>query len=156
MELGATVCLPRQPQCPICPVRKYCATQGEVSRPQPASRQKKKQIWCALHRRADAASGKIRLVQRPKKASLMPGMWELPQSSEPPHPLPTAALWRTFRHSITVTNYTVHVLRDMPLRDSPLRSVPLAPKGQWIAIDRIPQIPITGLTRKILKADGII
>jgi A/G-specific adenine glycosylase len=24
MELGATVCTPRQPQCPICPVRSFC------------------------------------------------------------------------------------------------------------------------------------
>ncbi len=24
MELGATVCTPRQPQCPICPVRRFC------------------------------------------------------------------------------------------------------------------------------------
>src|ERR1700690_2389491 len=26
MELGATVCLPRQPQCAACPVRKWCVT----------------------------------------------------------------------------------------------------------------------------------
>jgi len=81
----------------------------------------------------------------------MPGMWELPQSFDPPRPLPAEALWRTFRHSITITNYTVHVLRD-----TPLPGIPSASKGKWIAIDRIPQIPITGLTRKILKADGII
>jgi hypothetical protein len=29
-------------------------------------------------------------------------------------------------------------------------------KGKWIAIDSIPRVPITGLTRKILKAGGII
>jgi hypothetical protein len=96
----------------------------------------------------------------------MPGMWELPQSSEPPRPLPAAAYWRTFRHSITITDYTVHVLRNTPLRSMPLRNMrlrdtpllntPPAAKGKWIAIDRIPQIPITGLTRKILKAGGII
>ena len=96
-------------------------------------------------------NGSIRLVQRPKKASLMPGMWELPQSSEPPRPTRPAAHWRTFRHSITVTNYTVHVLRNVPLPTA----APAA-KGKWIAIDRIPHIPITGLTRKILKAGGII
>jgi hypothetical protein len=28
--------------------------------------------------------------------------------------------------------------------------------GEWIATHRIPEIPITGLTRKILKAGGII
>jgi adenine-specific DNA glycosylase len=93
----------------------------------------------------------VRLVQRPKKASLMAGMWELPQSSEPPRPLPASAHWRTFRHSITVTDYTVHVLRNIRL----LNPLPGA-KAKWIAVDRIPQIPITGLTRKILKASGII
>lgn len=159
MELGATVCVPREPRCPMCPVRKWCATEQSMERrafpPGPATRttrQIKKEIWCVLTQR----DGGIRLVQRPRKASLMPGMWELPQSSEPPRPLPASAHWRTFRHSITITDYTVHVLRNTPLRNTRLTDIPPAPKGKWIAIDRIPQIPITGLTRKILKADGVI
>jgi len=112
-----------------------------------STRQVKKEIWCVLNQRDHG----IRLVQRPKKTSLMPGMWELPQSSEPPRPMPASPHWRTFRHSITVTDYTVHVVRNVPLRNTPP-----AAKGKWIAIDRIRQIPITGLTRKILKAGGII
>ncbi len=160
MELGALVCVPREPRCAMCPVRKWCVKQGEAPRAEPPSRQKKKQIWCALEWRDgvgnDNGGGKVRLVQRPRKASLMPGMWELPQSSEPPRPLPASARWRTFRHSITVTDYTVHVLRNTPLRNAPLPDTSPAAKGKWIAIDRIPQIPITGLTRKILKAGGII
>ena len=52
--------------------------------------------------------------------------------------------WRIFRHSITVTDYTVHVTRAP------------AAKGKWIAIEKISDVPITGLTRKILKAAGII
>jgi len=163
MELGATVCAPREPRCPTCPIRKWCVTQQSgrspisartmerrASPPGPAmnsSRQVKKEIWCVLNQR----DGGLRLVQRPTKASLMPGMWELPQSSEPPRPLPASAHWRTFRHSITVTDYTVHVVRNAPLPDAPP-----AAKGKWIPIDRIPQIPITGLTRKILKAGGVI
>ncbi|MGD0792780.1 MAG: A/G-specific adenine glycosylase [Terriglobales bacterium] len=182
MELGATVCLPRPPKCPECPLQKLCATQQSRQRSNPtitmerrasppggtltpaSSRQVKKEIWCALEWREGngngnkngTGSGKVRLVQRPRKASLMPGMWELPQSSEPPRPLPASAHWRTFRHSITITDYTVHVLRNTPLRNTPLPDTPPAAKGKWIAIDRLPQIPITGLTRKILKAGGII
>jgi len=162
MELGATICIPREPRCPICPVRNWCATQQSqqsMERRAPPSgpatnlsRQVKKEIWCVLNQR----DGGIRLVQRPKTASLMPGMWELPQSSEPPRPLLVSAHWRTFRHSITVTNYTVHVLRSAPLRNTPFPDTPPAVKGKWVATDRIPQIPITGLTRKILKAGGII
>jgi A/G-specific adenine glycosylase len=171
MELGATVCVPREPRCAVCPVRKWCITQqpsraaitriaitmerrasspGRVSKKK--VRQLSKEIWCVLNQR----DSEVRLVQRPRKVSLMPGMWELPQCSKPPRPLPAAARWRTFRHSITVTDYTVHVLRNVLLRNTPLPDTPPAAKGKWIAIDRIPQIPITGLTRKILKAGGII
>lgn len=120
--------------------------------PPKSTRQVKREIWCVLNQRDSG----IRLVQRTRKTSLMPGMWELPQSTEPPRPLRAAAHWRTFRHSITITDYTVHVLRNIPLRNTQLPDTPPAAKGKWIAIDRIPQIPITGLTRKILKAGGII
>ena len=33
MELGATLCLPRQPQCLLCPVSDLCATRGELHQP---------------------------------------------------------------------------------------------------------------------------
>jgi A/G-specific adenine glycosylase len=177
MELGATVCLPREPRCVVCPVRKWCATARNKSGKVPPAmsveqsagrmrplRQNKRQIWCTLdcrdgegNRNGDhRGDGEVRLVQRPRTASLMPGMWELPQSSRPPRLPQAAAHWRTFRHSITVTDYTVHVLRDTALRNTPLADARPAPKSKWIAIDRIPCIPITGLTRKILKAGGII
>lgn len=147
MELGATVCLPREPRCLICPIRQWCAAQGEIPRLYAAPRQQRKQIWCALDRR----DGHVRLVRRPPNASLMAGMWELPQWTELPHVAAQDAHWRTFRHSITVTDYTIHVLRDWAQKGSAPR-----PRGNWIAIDAIPTLPITGLTRKILKADGII
>jgi len=146
MELGATVCLPREPRCLACPIRQWCATQGEVLRTEVLATRKQKRIWCALARR----DGQVRLVQRPKTASLMAGMWELPQWADDPHASAHAMLWRTFRHSITITDYTVHVLRQSG------RNSTSGARGKWIAIDKVPHLPITGLTRKILKADGII
>jgi hypothetical protein len=112
----------------------------------------KKKIWCVLNQH----NGRILLVLRSKESSLMPGMWELPLSPVRPPRLTASVRWRTFRHSITVTDYTVHVLRNIPLRNALLPRAYFAGKGKWVAIDLIPQIPITGLTRKILKADGII
>ncbi len=159
MELGAMVCVPRKPHCRSCPVQKWCRTQGEILRAERTTSQTKKQIWCALEWRDGNGDGrkddcrKIKLVRRSMKAPLMPGMWELPQSSEPPGSSPESAHWRTFRHSISVTDYTVHVLRTTPSAMGPL----LDPsKGKWIPIDHICELPITGLTRKILKASGII
>jgi A/G-specific adenine glycosylase len=155
MELGATVCLPRDPKCPACPVRKWCATRQskittmERRAPSPGKastriqrRQVKKAVWCVLSER----DGHIRLVQRPRKSSLMPGMWELPQLPQKTHRAPVSAPWRTFRHSITITNFTVHVHRG-PFS---------AAKGKWIPLANISHLPITGLARKILKAAAII
>ncbi len=158
MELGATVCLPREPKCAICPVQKWCVTQtrGDQNttlsneRRKPSlhqrsasrkGRQFKKEIWYTLAQR----DGHICLVQRAAESPLMPGMWELPQPSERPRSERGVAPWRTFRHSITVTDYTVRVLRRRR-----------AAKGQWIAISEIPRLPLTGLARKILRAGGVI
>ena len=174
MELGATVCLPREPRCPACPIRRWCETRQPASlrylrakdlrandlrandlpvhgvradpRAKVSPRQNKREIWCALERR----DGHVRLVKRPRTASLMAGMWELPQWEELPHASAKAAHWRTFRHSITVTDYTVHVLRDWKNGKVP------PGRGKWVAIEKIPELPITGLTRKVLKAGGII
>ena len=74
MELGATVCVPAEPKCVECPVRKFCRTQGRhstVAKP----RQIKQEIAYALARRADS----VLLTQRASTDSLMPAMWELPQ-----------------------------------------------------------------------------
>jgi A/G-specific adenine glycosylase len=48
MELGATVCLPRQPRCLICPVRKYCTTRGELPGSRPAALRRSRDIWVSL------------------------------------------------------------------------------------------------------------
>ena len=76
MELGATVCLPRQPKCAavsgFADVR-YARRIARSARG--VTRQTKREIQYALDRR----NGSIFLVKRPATASLMPGMWELPE-----------------------------------------------------------------------------
>jgi len=160
MELGATVCLPRDPKCPTCPVRKWCATeqsrQGtnktitmERRAPSPGKasalskgRQTRKEVWCLLNQR----DGRVRLVQRPKNSPLMPGMWELPSLPQKPRRALASVPWRTFHHSITTTDYTVYVHRG-PVRVA---------KSKWTSVADLPRFPVTGLTRKILKAASII
>src|SRR5579863_2933162 len=139
MELGATVCLPRQPQCLVCPVSDLCATRGELQRQTKATRQTKRDIHCTLACR----NGSIFLVQRSEAARLMPGMWELPETSANEK----AEEWLTVRHSITVTDYLVRVLRG---------TVPKDLNGRWVRKSRVTALPLTGLARKILRAAEII
>jgi A/G-specific adenine glycosylase len=140
MELGAVVCLPRQPRCSVCPVFSLCATRGVGELPRKLTRQKRRDIWYAL----DHRDSSVFLVQRPKRASLMPGMWELP---EIPGSSAASQVSLTMRHSITVTDYTVRVMRG---------SVPIQSGGRWVTKARIPQLPLTGLARKILRQAQVI
>ncbi len=79
MELGATVCTPRAPTCLMCPVIELCAARGEMAGRPKAVRQIKREIHYAL----DCRDGEVFLVQRARDASLMPGMWELPEVEAP-------------------------------------------------------------------------
>ena len=145
MELGATVCVPGPPKCSSCPVIGLCVTRGnpvllEMAPPKKSVRQKRRSICYAL----DHRNHSIFLVQRPKHASLMPGMWELPEVPVPSVRSPDSL---TLRHSITVTDYTVHVKQG---------PVPGLIKGRWMAKARVLQLPLTGLTRKILREAQVI
>ncbi|HWZ81986.1 MAG TPA: A/G-specific adenine glycosylase [Terriglobales bacterium] len=186
MELGALVCTPRQPKCETCPVRKWCVTQGEAPLTASPQRQSRREIWYTLdernsHIRLVQRSVKDSLMagmwelpaasvaQTSKVASLEAGQTQArqpkaakwrkttahgatrgsaPKQDEAPkgRKKRTLALWRTFRHSITVTNYTVHVVRASTT----------AKQGKWIPIEKISEVPLTGLARKILRAAGII
>jgi A/G-specific adenine glycosylase len=139
MELGATICLPRQPQCLLCPVSDLCATRGELRKPGKGSRQAKREIHYTLACRASS----IFLIQRSKTATLMPGMWELPEMVSPNG----TAAWLTLRHSITVTDYVVRVIRSPAARGL---------DGRWVRTSRVTTLPLTGLARKILRAAKII
>jgi A/G-specific adenine glycosylase len=133
MELGAVLCLPRQPKCLICPVRTLCVTRGEHPR-QEKPKQRKREIHYALNVRDDS----VLLVQRSRDVSLMAGMWELPELTNPNGAEPKF----TFRHSITVTDYTVKVMT----------TVPYAGIGaQWVRRSRLEKVALTGLARKILR-----
>ena len=91
----------------------------------------------------------------------MAGMWELHNRPNSRTLSARDGHWRTFRHSITVTDYTIHVSRKLSKTIKigvPARPAQ-RPRGSWFAaamMTRSPALPITGFTRKILKADGII
>jgi len=150
MELGATVCTPRAPVCLTCPVMHLCAARGELPGSVKPPRQKNRDIHYAL----DSRDGEVLLVQRPHNARLMPGMWELPEIA---HSTNHAKPAFTLKHSITVTDYTVHVWRISAVAPPFSRSLPEGGHaGKWIPLTKLPKLPLTGLARKILRQAGII
>jgi A/G-specific adenine glycosylase len=159
MELGATVCLPRSPLCTQCPVFDLCRTRGEHVTPKRAP-QRSLPVAYLLDLRKRGSITEVLLEHRAARASVMPGMYELP-------PLPLEAVEGRepvlrVRHAITNTNYYVQVFA--PQRDetklgnhraeanSLRRALPKGARGLlWVNVSRLPGVPITGLTRKILQ-----
>lgn len=146
MELGATVCLPRGPLCLQCPVVDLCATRGE----HPASARKKmrsrESAYAFMRRSQHARPPEVLLEQRPADASLMPGMWELPEIDPEIASEEEKAL--TLRHSITDTNYYVSIYR-LDAKQQPRLPQRRAAR-QWHRVRDLQSLPLTGLTRKAL------
>jgi A/G-specific adenine glycosylase len=78
MDLGATVCTPRNPRCGACPVAAHCAARAQGSQDRiPAP---KKATAAPVERRAFAVverAGRVLLVRNPAKG-LLAGLWSLP------------------------------------------------------------------------------
>jgi A/G-specific adenine glycosylase len=150
MELGATLCLPRNPLCLHCPVFSMCKTRGEHITP-PRAAQLSRPAAYLLSLRKRGTITEVLLELRADDASLMPGMYELP-------PLPLDAVQGRepllrLRHAITNTNYYVQVFAAHGPNDSGLRrAVPSAKSDlHWVLTSRLGTLPLTGLARKALQ-----
>lgn len=134
MELGATLCLPQAPRCAECPVFEWCRTRCGGSASQVHSIRRKKPVAYRLAVRNHS----VFLVKRGDHKSLMPGLWELPQGRRDED----APLLR-LRHAITNTDYQVSVY---PAKTAHVRA------GCWVKLAEVERLPLTGLTRKVLRA----
>ncbi len=138
MELGALVCLPAQPLCHACPVADLCGARGPTEKAERPARRK-----AELHYALARKNGSILLRQRNKQSSLMPGMWELPEIEEASKlsKLPLLKL----RHAITTTDYTVFVHAGNNRKRQ---------TDKWVPLRSAYRLPLTGLTRKIIRGLG--
>lgn len=79
MELGATVCVPKSPRCPACPLARLCAARraGSQNRiPLPKAQPRRTPLRCAV---ALVGDGKGRvLVERRPESGLWGGLWQAP------------------------------------------------------------------------------
>lgn len=142
MDLGATVCLPRQPACDRCPVRHLClaaATGRQSEFPTPAPRRVRpaRQEHWALQVREGR---EVCLVER-VATGVWGGLWSLPILMEPP---PGAALWASLRHDFT--HFQLHVqVWEVALANG------LAEGGFWVSRDRALAGPLPAPVRRVLE-----
>ncbi len=143
MELGATLCLPRQPRCAECPVAALCeARRSGAERELPVKSRRSGSMSVPVTLLLIRKNGSVLLRQREADSGRMAGFWELPEAALLPAavPLETAGM---IRHTITRYRYEYTVVRAAIRR---------APAGfQWVPVAGLGRLPLTTATRKALS-----
>lgn len=131
MELGATVCTFRNPQCGACPCENLCAARTTGSPESfPVPRKRAKTIRVDLVAIIDENDDGV--VMREKGS-----LWEFPTVESPPR---NATKTGHCRHTITHHRIEVDVYRG---------KAPADPSNRRVVFD---EVPVTALTRKIREA----
>ena len=141
MELGATVCVPRNPKCLVCPVAAACEARArgrERELPVRSGNGAKTEVDQTLL--LIVRAGKILLTQRGPSSRRLPGFWELPDLAT----LEQATLGEIvgrFRHSIVNTQFNITVRAASISRCR-------RHHHYWWPLDRLHEIPLSTAAKK--------
>lgn len=171
MELGATVCTPRNPHCLACPIRDHCdahATGDAGSLPvkKPKAKQTRMRAVAAWLER----DGRVLVVRRPEHG-LMAGLWELPGGEIALDDEPKDRLAEILQASVGLEilgaesiGQVEHLFTHRRLALDVFRCR-LAPKGRvrrggpvahrWVAPGAVLDLAHAGPTRKALALLGV-
>jgi A/G-specific adenine glycosylase len=163
MELGATVCTPRQPGCPACPLRRDCRALelGLVDR-LPEGRARRAAVAVTVAAALVERQGRILLVRR-AEGRLMGRMWEVPQTSLESRGLPDLVAELRERHGLDVRPgrlrararhaITFRRIRVEAYEARLARQPPADPERYvWARPAEIDALPVSSLTRKVVRA----
>ena len=149
MELGATVCTPRSPDCSRCPLAEQCRGKSAPEKyPAPRARPARPLLeWNALA--LTRKDGAVLLARRPQDA-LFGGLWDLP--TERPEGIRLhGPLVPRGRVEQTLTHREVRV----SIQAARASGSPKSPEVRWVAADGLAALGLSSLARKSLRRAGV-
>lgn len=145
MELGATICLPKQPQCLLCPVASVCrARMAGTQAHLPVKKKKARSIEIERTLYWIEQGDSMLLWQRPATSRLMPGFWELPEAEHLGQKPTGTVEVGCFNHGITIYRYKFRVMTCVPPLD--------IGECRWIRKNELTDIPLSTIYRKAQRA----
>ncbi|HYL63056.1 MAG TPA: A/G-specific adenine glycosylase [Candidatus Methylomirabilis sp.] len=179
MELGATVCTPRAPQCLLCPVAKFCRAR-QLGDPEsfPEKKPKRETVEIALAAAVlNTPSGETLLLPPPNRTEKKPAaddigtlvsrMWHFPTvvvRSDPSSNLREflAALLPRKNSATAFEPFTfeplgrvMHAVTYRKVTILPFRvavkKIPRVPGARILPLEELSSLPISNLTRKIAR-----
>jgi len=168
MDLGATICVPKNPRCLICPVMKLCKARQNGTQNLRPVKMPKKDVPHYVHAAGVIIQrGRVLLAQRPS-AGLLGGMWEFPNGrvdGDPAAGLPKALKMGyniklrlkpgpttrkkeslgIVEHGYSHFSVTVHVF------PCELISISRETNLKWVSLNKLDDYPMGKIDRKIAK-----
>lgn len=146
MELGATLCLPRDPHCLLCPLAAHCRARAEGVQNELPTKLRRPATVAVETTLLLIEEGDRVLMRQSASGGRMAGFWELPEADEMPGAAAMEEIHR-FRHSIMNRAYRCTVFRAwLPEPAEP------PPAGYcWIERSRLPNLPISTMAKKALR-----
>lgn len=163
MDLGATICTPRNPQCLICPCHTLCdaAQNGDAEslpkkRPKPQKPTRYGRLFWLEWPEGDV------LIRRRPESGLLGGLWEIPSTEwstekrsdmEAPCVLgisvPKTIVWSraegVVKHTFTHFHLELEIYRGVARRGK-------KPKGHWVDIHQLDQFALPTVMKKVVRA----
>lgn len=142
MELGALICIPKDPRCTACPLQNHCeARRLGCQRELPLKISRARPIEVEKQVLVIQKQSRILAWQRTDAKQRLAGFWELPEAAQ----LPSAdvgAQIGTFRHTIVNTHYSFRVHRASMRRP---------PEGfHWLPAEGLHEFPLSTAAKKAL------
>ena len=168
MELGATVCTPREPRCEACPVARWCRARAlGIALRLPAPRRKPKPVRLALSAAIllDPLGRTLLVRQKSEHSALFSSLWQFPAvESARPAPEKLAGYLRSAygvranlealppaRHTVTfrrilLAPFLARVAKLPPIASSAAQNM------RTPRLAEIERLPISSATRKVASA----
>jgi len=165
MDLGATICLPKNPRCLLCPLLGECEAQKLGVQEERPVLKPKADVPSVVHASAIIVQrGRVLLAKRPSEG-LLGGMWEFPNgevTGDPLRGLPNAiragyGLKVRVGEAVTIVQHayshfrvTVHAYRCELIETSKKENL------KWVKISELDDLPMGKIDRQIARklSDG--
>lgn len=140
MELGATICTPKNPRCELCPVRTACKAhnqgiQNQIPRPKTIETVAVEfWVWAMLH------DGKLALRQAPN-GEWWHGLWTCPYATTSQPPSGELTPLGTLKTVVTKHKITLHLTAVKPKE--------AGPNLNWVPLQNLDEIPVPSWQKKL-------
>lgn len=161
MEVGATVCTPRQPSCEACPLQGVCEARRQgIENEIPPPRKRPARQTVHLHAVGCWRSGRL-LLEKREETGLWAGLWQMP-TVEAEHKLRSDVVRRRLGFDVGPLKSVGSIRRLLTHREVFLHvyaadlaaTLPRRKGRKWVRWSEVPQLPVSAAAMGAIKLVG--